>query len=90
MEFLQTQLLSDRETECNWQSREASSSTNDYCGKNDTLYYQPQPSDIYNQRQQCHNHITTQQAPYRTSHNKEKVDKRVVTHSGIHSPDIKQ
>ena len=50
----------------------------------------PQPSANYNQRQQCRHHRKTQQAPYRTDYDKEKVDKRGVTYSGIPSPDIKQ
>ena len=67
-----------------------SSSTNDYRRKHDTYYYQPQPPTGYNQRQHYNHHRTTKQAPYRIDQDKEKVDKRGVTNSGIKSPDIKQ
>ena len=46
-----------------------SSSTNDYCGKHDTLYYKTQP-DNYNQRQQYPRDITTQQDHYITNSDK--------------------
>ena len=67
-----------------------SSSTNDYCGQHDTSYYQPQPPDDYNQRQQYLHHITKQQASYITDYDKGKVDKCGCTNSGIPSPDINQ
>ena len=66
IEFSQTQGFSDRKPERNWDSCEASSSTNDYC---DTSYYQPQLDD-YNKRQQYHNYITTQQSSYRTNYDR--------------------
>ena len=71
------------------QYRSASSLTNDYCGQQDTSYYQPQPPADYNQRQQYCNYRATQQAPHRTDHYKEKVNKRGVTQSRIPSSDIK-
>ena len=66
-----------------------SSSTNDYCGKHDTLYYQTQP-DNYNQRQQYPRDITTQQDHYITDYDKENVGKCGVAYIVIPSPDIKQ
>ena len=90
IEFAQTQLLSDRETGRNCQYCSLSSSTTDYRGQHDTSYYQPQTPDDYNQRQQYHSHRRKQQAPCRTGHDREKVYKRGVNHSGIPSPEIKQ
>ena len=43
-----------------------------------TLYYKHQLPDNYNQRQQYHHHITTQQYPYRTDYDKEKVNNVVL------------
>ena len=38
--------------------RSVSSLTNDYCGQNDKLYYQPKPPANYNQRQKYLHHRT--------------------------------
>ena len=90
IEFAHTHHLGDRETGSNFQSCSASSSTNYYRRQYDIWYYQPQPPDYYNQRQQYLRHITTQQASYRTSYNKEKLNKRAVNQSEIPSSYIKQ
>ena len=56
-----SQSFSERKSEHNQNSREASSSTNDCCGQQNILYCQPAD---YNQPQQyCHDRIT-QQYPY--------------------------
>ena len=89
IEIAQTQGLSDRDKVCNFLYRSASSSTNNYRGQHTLLYYQPQPSADYNQRQQYCHYKTTQQYPYRTDYEKNKKDKCCVTKSGIPSSDIK-
>ena len=52
------------------------------------MYYKTQPT-TYNQRQHyCHDR-RTQQAPFKTDYDREKVEKRFNIHSGISSPDMK-
>ena len=57
--------------------------------KNDTYYYQPQPPADYNQFQQYRNNRIIERDPYITDDDKQKVDTRGVTKSGLHSFEIK-
>ena len=70
IEFPQAKRFSERKPECIWHSCEASSSINDSRGKYDTFYYQPAN---YNQRQQYFHDRTSQQAPYKTYHDRENA-----------------
>ena len=69
MEFSKEQRFNEREIGINWRYCKASSSNNDYHGKHDLSYYQPQP-DNYNQRQQYFHHRIIQQSTYRTDYDK--------------------
>ena len=65
-----THWSSELKSEHSWHYYEVSSSTNDYRGQQDTLYYHPAGS---NQSQQYSHDITAEQVTYRINYDWESV-----------------
>ena len=58
IEFPQAQQFIERKPKIDWNHRPASSSTNDYHGKQYTQYYQPKHSHYNQHKHYCHDRAT--------------------------------